>query len=222
MLAAGLTPRPTLMSVYDLSTTDALLSTTRSVRRRLDTQKPVPRDIIDECLSLSMQAPTGSNEQDWGWIVVTDAKKRAALADFYNKGARPYLLGGDPNPDIDPQTRRVFSSAVYLMKILKDVPVHVIPCISALPEDASRASWASSMGSIFPAVWSFNLALRARGLGTVLTTLHLGYEKQVAELLGIPDEVMQVGLLPVAYTKGTDFKPVKRKPLDDIVHWERW
>ena len=210
------------MSVYDLSVTDALLSTTRSVRKRLDTGKAVSREIIEECLTLSMQAPTGSNEQGWSWIVVTDAGKRQALADFYNKGARPYLLGGEPNPDIDPQTRRVFSSAVYLMAILKDVPVHVIPCITALPDNASRASWASHMGSIFPAVWSFNLALRPRGLGTVLTTLHLEYEREVAELLGIPGDIMQVGLLPVAYTKGTDFKAVKRKPLDDIVHWESW
>ena len=210
------------MSVYDLEVTDALLSTTRSVRRRLDTEKPVSRAIIEACLTLSMQAPTGSNEQDWSWVIVTDAKKREALANFYNKGARPYLLGGKPNPDIDRQTRRVFSSAAYLMKILKDVPVHVIPCIGALPENASRASWASQMGSIFPAVWSFNLALRARGLGTVLTTLHLGYEREVAELLGIPKDIMQVGLLPVAYTKGTDFKAVKRKPLTDIVHWENW
>lgn len=210
------------MSVYDLAVTDALLSTTRSVRKRLDTERPVSRDIIEACLTLSMQAPTGSNEQDWSWVIVTDAKKREALANIYNKGAHPYLLEGKPNPDRDPQTRRVFSSAVYLMEILKDVPVHVIPCISALPDNASRASWASQMGSIFPAVWSFNLALRARGLGTVLTTLHLEYEREVAELLGIPQNVMQVGLLPVAYTKGTDFKAVERKPLKDIVHWENW
>ena len=207
---------------YDLSITDALLSTTRSVRKRLDTERAVPREIIDECLALSMQAPTGSNEQDWCWVVVTDPDKRAALADLYNKGARPYLLEGEPNPDIEPQTRRVFSSAVFLMDILKDVPVHVIPCIRAIPENSSRATWASVMGSIFPAVWSFNLALRARGLGTVLTTLHLGYEREAAELLGIPSHIMQVGLLPVAYTKGTDFKPAKRKVLDNIVHWESW
>ena len=210
------------MSVYDLTMTDALLSTTRSVRKRLDIEKPVPRDVVDECLALSMQAPTGSNEQDWSWVVVTDAKKRKALADIYNKGARPYLLGGEPNPNIDAQTRRVFSSAVYLMKILAAVPVHVIPCINAVPNDSARSTWASVMGSIFPAVWSFNLALRARGLGTVLTTLHLEYEREAAELLGIPDNIMQVGLLPVAYTKGTEFKPAKRKPLADIVHWENW
>ena len=210
------------MSVYDLSITDALLSTTRSVRKRLDTERPVPREIIDECLALSMQAPTGSNEQDWCWVVVTDPEKRAALADLYNQGARPYLLDGEPNPDIDPQTRRVFSSAVFLMDILKDVPVHVVPCIPAVPDNASRATWASAMGPIFPAVWSFNLALRARGLGTVLTTLHLGYEREAAELLGIPADIMQVGLLPVAYTKGTNFKPAKRKSLDNIVHWESW
>ncbi|MDA1101586.1 MAG: nitroreductase family protein [Proteobacteria bacterium] len=215
------------MTEFDLSMTDALLSTTRAVRKRLDLQRPVPRTVINECLELSLQAPTGSNRQGWSWIVITDANKRAALADLYRKGAGSYLqdavqesaaLGGDS------QDSRVFSSALYLAERLQDVPVHVIPCISVahMEENPPRAAWAGVMGSIFPAVWSFQLALRSRGLGSALTTLHLRCEDEANALLGVPDGVMQVALLPVAYTIGTDFKPAKRPPASEIVHWEQW
>lgn len=209
------------MSVYDLDITDALLSTTRSVRKRLDLDRPVPKDVVLRCIELSTQAPTGSNRQNWRWVVVTDEAKRRAIRDAYNKGARPYL-GAKTATDAD--TNRVFDSARYLMDVLHRVPVHVLPCIEVEqpPRGDSLAEWASLMGSIMPAVWSFNLALRARGLGTVLTTLHLGYAAEVAELLGIPDNVLQVALLPVAYTVGTGFKPAKRPPIEEIVHWEQW
>ncbi len=213
------------MSVYDLDTTDALLSTTRSVRKRLDLDKPVSRDIITRCIELSTQAPTGSNQQNWRWMVVSDADKRKELADIYNTGAAEYLGVGDDVLTVeDAQTNRVLDSARYLMTILHRVPVHVIPCIKvdATPETSSVNYWASVMGSIMPSVWSFNLALRARGLGTVLTTLHLGRASEAADLLGIPDNVMQVGLLPVAYTVGTDFKPAKRRPVEHITHWDSW
>lgn len=214
------------MSVYDLSITDALLSTTRAVRKRLDLEKPVPEQVIRECLELTLQAPTGSNRQGWRWVVVTDADKRAALADLYRKGVGSYLTDAQKQADAEnrAQDGRVFSSAQYLADNMQDVPVLVIPCIRAehVPENPPRRVWAGLMGSIMPAVWSFQLALRARGLGSVLTTLHLAYEAEAAELLGIPEGIMQVGLLPVAYTKGTDFKPVKRPPLDTVLHWNQW
>ena len=214
------------MSVYDLSVTDALLTTTRSVRKRLDLEKPVSRDLIMRCIELSTQAPTGSNQQNWRWMVVTDDQKRRALADLYYKGAIEYLgnSADDGASSSDAPTSRVFDSARYLLDVLKDVPVHVIPCIEvdAAPTTNSVSYWASVMGSIMPAVWSFNLALRARGLGTVLTTLHLDYAKDVSDLLGIPDNVLQVGLLPVAYTVGTEFKLAKRVPLKNIVHFDTW
>ena len=214
------------MSVYDLSITDALLSTTRAVRKRLDFEKPVPRRIIEDCLELALQAPTGSNRQGWRWIVVTDAETRMALADLYRKGAGAYLDDAyrEATASGATQDSRVFDSARYLAARLQDAPVHVIPCILAdhIPADAPRRAWGGLMGSIYPAMWSFQLALRARGLGSVLTTLHLKYEDEAAALLGIPDNVIQAGLLPVAYTIGTDFKPAKRRPLDEIVHWEKW
>ena len=203
------------MSVYDLSVTDALLSTTRSVRKRLDLQRPVPRQVILDCIALSQQAPTGSNSQGWRWVVVTDPDKRRTLAEIYQRVAAAYLApesaGAIANGDR--QTARVFDSAVYLMEHLHEVPVHVIPCIYAEPGDRTSVEhWAALMGSIYPAVWSFNLALRARGLGTVLTTFHLQHAGEVAELLGIPDGVLQAGLLPVAYTLGTDFSAPPSDP----------
>ena len=210
---------------FDLSVTDELLSTTRAVRKRLDLERPVPRELIEECLELAVQAPTGSNSQGWRWIVVDDAEQRKGLAELYRKGAEGYLTGAaaEAHQGGDAQTKRVFSSAVYLMEHLHEVPVHLIPCIQGRPpEGAPAAMMAGLFGSIFPAVWSFQLAARARGLGSALTTLHLVHEKEAAELLGVPDDVLQVALLPVAYTKGTDFKRANRPPVSGITHWNGW
>ena len=215
------------MTVFDLAVTDALLSTTRAVRKRLDLTREVPREVINECLELSQQAPTGSNKQGWSWIVVTDPAKRAALADIYRKGAGTYLQEAEVDAagmNDSGQNTRVISSAQYLAECLQDGAVHVIPCINVehMVQDPPPAAWAGVMGSIFPAVWSFQLALRARGLGTVLTTLHLRAEEDAIELLGIPDGVQQVALLPVAYPVGTEFKTAKRPPVSEITHWEQW
>ncbi len=207
---------------FDIAMTDSLLATTRAVRKRLDLERPVPRAIIDECLELAVQAPTGSNSQTWRWVVVDDAGRREALADLYRKSAEPYLATARDQAR-DAQSQRVFDSAMYLMDHLQEVPVHVIPCVAGRPPEGSPTIMLGGLfGSIFPAVWSFQLALRARGLGSTLTTLHLVQEKAAAELLGIPDDVMQVALLPVAYTKGTDFKPAKRPPVAKITHWNTW
>jgi nitroreductase len=207
---------------FDLSVTDALLSTTRAVRKRLDLERPVPREVLLECIGLSQQAPTGSNAQTWRWLVVTDPGKRAALAEIYQRGGKAYLEQARQQTS-DGQTRRVYESAFWLLEHLGEVPVHVIPCVlGRLPESAPTVATASTFGSIFPAVWSFQLALRSRGLGSVLTTLHLFAEAEAAKLLGIPENVTQVGLLPVAYTKGTDFKVAKRPPPESITHFDQW
>ena len=214
------------MAGFDLSVTDKLLTTTRAVRKRLDLSRPVPDQIIRDCLELTLQAPTGSNKQGWRWIVVTDAAKRAALADIYREGAGTYLTESQKKAEAagKVQDGRVYSSAQYLADNLQDAPVHVIPCIRVdhLPPNPPQRVWAGLMGSIMPAVWSFQLALRSRGLGSTLTTLHLSNGEKAAELLGIPEGIMQVGLLPVAYTIGDDFKPAKRPPLDDVLHWNTW
>ncbi|UGT65215.1 nitroreductase family protein [Nocardia asteroides] len=209
---------------------DELLATTRAVRKRLDLDREVPLEVVRECLELAVQAPSGSNRQGWHWVVVTDPAKRKALGELYRRGfeayrADPGYLGtkvsGDP--EVDASRRRVASSAEYLAEKLGEVPVLLVPCLSGRVDNAPSAASASYWGSLFPAVWNFCLAARSRGLGTTWTTLHLGYEREAAEVLGIPyEKVSQGALLPVAYTKGTDFKPAARTDLDRIVHVDSW
>ena len=210
---------------FDIAQTDELLATTRAVRKRLDFGRPVPRAIINDCIALSQQAPTGGNSQGWRWVVVEDRERRASLAELYRKAAAAYLEaeGNKAREAGDKQTLRVFDSALYLAENLQHAPLHVIPCLLGRPsEDAPIVSVAAMMGSIFPAVWSFQLALRSRGLGSCLTSLHLMYEKEAAALLGIPSDVIQVALLPVAYTKGIEFKRANRPDPSSIVHWDSW
>ena len=210
---------------FDLAMTDELLATTRAVRKRLDLDRAVPRAVIEECLELAVQAPTGSNRQTWRWLVIDEAATRAALADIYRACAQDYLLAAHAAAQQggDAQNIRVFDSAMWLAENMGGVPALVIACVEGrLPDGGPAMAAAGYFGSIYPAVWSFQLALRARGLGSTLTTLHLLREAEAAALLGIPEDVMQVALLPVGYTKGTDFKRAKRPPVSEITHWNRW
>lgn len=206
---------------FNLEETDRLLSTTRAVRRRLDLDRPVERSVITDCLRLAVQAPTATNRQTWRWMVVTDAAKRAEIARIYGEVGASYLAHKAETTE-EPQTRRVYESASALTSILHRVPVHVIPCVAEEVDMDNFGSAAATFASIIPAAWSFQLALRSRGLGSVYTTLHLFQADQVAALLGIPDGVTQLALIPVAYTVGTDFKPATRPPVEDITYWDTW
>jgi nitroreductase len=203
----------------DTAVTDHLLSTTRAVRKRLDLDRPVEPEVILECLRLAIQAPTGSNSQGWRWVVVTDAAKKAELARIYEEGGGDYLRR---NATSTGAQGRVYSSAAYLLDVLHKVPAMVIPCIEGRVDGAANGQAAGFYGSILPAVWSFQLALRSRGLGSAWTTLHLAKEKEAAAVLGIPDTISQVALLPVAYTIGDDFKPAERRPVEEITYWDTW
>jgi nitroreductase len=207
--------------MMDLHTVDELLSTTRAVRKRLDLNRPVERDVILECLRLAIQAPTATNEQSWRWMVITDADKRAAIGEIYRSIGGQYMAHVARSAP-DPKTRRLFEDGGLLAEILADVPVHVIPCIERRFEGTSLPTAASTWASIIPAAWSFLLALRSRGLGSVWTTMHLAKEREVAELLGIPETVTQAALFPVAYTIGTDFKLASRPPVETITSWNNW
>jgi nitroreductase len=206
--------------VADL-TVDELLTTTRAVRRRLDLDREVPRELILECIAIAQQAPTGGNSQGWGFVVVTDADKRARLAELYRRTSDSYLRAAGERAN-DEQTRRVYESAVYLADELHRVPVHVIPVIQGRVDGQPNALAAGLYGSIIPAAWSFMLAARARGLGTAWTSLHLPHEQEAAELLGIPSDYTQVALIPTAYYTGTSFKPAWRPPAASITHWDAW
>lgn len=210
---------------FDLAETDKLLSTTRAVRKRLDLEREVEREVLLECIDLSQQAPTGGNRQKWHWVVVTDPEQRRELGRIYQDASAEYFANppaSDGNHFDPAQQERVRSSSHYLRDVMPEVPALVVPCAEGRPEQAPIATQASFYGSIVPAIWSFMLALRARGLGSCYTTLHLNEQQRAADLLGIPDGFTQLALLPVAYTKGTDFKPVKRPPVERIVSFDRW
>ena len=208
--------------------TDKLLTTTRSVRKRLDLTREVEPQVIQGCIDIAMQAPTGTNAQNWAFVVITDPAKKKFIADAYRNGGEmmagsgypPPLEPGDPREHVMP---KVMESAGYLGEILEQVPVFVIACVRGRVESVPMViAQASTYGSILPAAWSFMLALRSRGLGTAWTTIHLFQEKPISELLGIPDDWTQTVLFPVAYYTGDDFKPAHRLPSDTMTHWDSW
>ena len=200
---------------------DEVLTTTRAIRRRLDLDRPVSREVVLECLQLAVHTPTASNSQDWRWVVVTDAELRREIAEIYRSCGADYLAQAAAAAT-DDETRRVYEGALYLADNLARVPVFVIPCIARRFDGAPNGVAASAYGSIMPAAWSFLLALRSRGLGSVWTTLHLFREADVARLLGIPDDVTQVALFPVAHITGDTLRPAARPPVEDVVHWDGW
>jgi nitroreductase len=202
---------------------DEVLTTTRSVRKRLDLTRPVERDVIVQCIEIAHQAPTGSNMQGWRWMIVDDGAKKAAIADLYRANYFPYINREDA-PARNAQGERIQSSSTYLAEHLHEVPVFVIPLIAGrLDVGTPTFTQASAWGSLLPAVWSFMLALRERGLGSAWTTLHLPNERETAELLGIPFEsYTQAGLFPVAYTIGTEFKPATRVSAQKFIRWNEW
>jgi nitroreductase len=210
----------------DRVATDKLLTTTRSVRKRLDLTREVEPQVIQDCIDIAMQAPTGTNAQNWAFVVISDPAKKKFIADAYRNGGEmmagsgypPPLEPGDPREHVMP---KVMESAGYLGEILEQVPVFVIACVRGRVESVPMViAQASTYGSILPAAWSFMLALRSRGLGTAWTTIHLFQEQAISELLGIPADWTQTVLFPVAYYTGDDFKPAHRLPSDTMTHWK--
>lgn len=214
----------------NLDVVDHLLTTTRSVRLRLDLTRPVEPEVIERCIEIASQAPSGSNTQGWRFMVITDPEKRAAIAELYKKSYYTYINSPDgplakkraEDPYPTGQMTRVRNSSQYLADHMHEVPVLILCCIKGRPQSPIPFAQAGFYGSILPAAWSLMLALRARGLGAAWTTLHLRYEKEVAGLLDIPENVSQAVLLPVAYFKGEDFKKAKRLPARDLTYWDTW
>ena len=221
---------------------DHVLTTTRAVRLRLDYDRPVPVEVIGECLQLALQAPTGGDAEDWRWVVVSDPERKARLAEHYlaayeehvlkplrsaegtgNREIQGRLGGVGADGQVSDRVRRVLRGADHLARTIGSAPYLVIPCATRPDPAKGGPGTASALyGSIYPAVWQFNLALRARGLGTVITTPHLYRARQTAEILGIPEDALQITMLPVAYTKGTAFKAAKRRPVNQVAYLDRW
>ncbi len=208
---------------------DHVLRTTRSVRLRLDFERPIDPAVIEECLEVALQAPTASNSQQWQWVVITDPDKISAVADIYRKSFQ-VLIDRPPEqrPSYGPddsrtqQSEKVTRSAMYLAAEMHRCPAMLIACINGRIEQLPATAHAGVYGSILPGAWSFMLAARERGIGMAWTTIHLRNEADVAELLGIPDDVTQTVLFPMAYFSGEDFKPAPRLPLSEVVHWNAW
>jgi nitroreductase len=212
---------------FDLAQADKLLTTTRAVRKRQDLSRPVPREVVLECIQLACQAPAGGNIQRWRWVVVDDPDLKESVAGVYRRAFDPYMdvqrQAVEKVGRTDRSTMNIIDSSTYLAQHLHEVPVLVIPCmLDRVPANARQGLMAGYYGSILPAVWSFSLALRSRGLGSAWTTLHLEYEDEVADLLGIPHTVSQVALLPVAYTIGDEFKPGTRRDAAEVTYWNGW
>jgi nitroreductase len=208
-------------------TPDELLTTTRAVRKRLDLSRPVPLELVRECLEIALQAPSGANRQRWQWMVVVDAGVRHAIGEIYRERAENYAASDTyvsklhaDDPDRSRVQQRVGTSTEWLAERMGQVPVLLIPCLKA--GELRAGNQASLWGSLLPATWSYMLAARARGLGTAWTTLHLGREKEVAELLGMPDNIHQAAIIPTAFYTGDTFKPAPREPLDKVLHIDKW
>ena len=214
----------------DISAIDHILTTTRAVRKRLDLDRPVEPELLERCIEIALQAPSGSNRQGWHFVVIDDPAKRWDLAEIYRTSfaayaAKPPIKPRPVQPDQEQgaaQALRVRMSATYLAENMHKVPVMIIPCIEGRVENADLSVQASLYGSILPATWSLMLALRARGLGTTWTTLHLAHEREAAKVLHIPTNVTQVALIPVAYFKGADLRSANRLPARTVTHWNTW
>ena len=219
------------MTVLPL-TPDELLTTTRSVRKRLDLTRPVPMDLITECLQIALQSPSGGNSQGWHWLVITDPETRAAIGELYRRSTERYLAarqrqaqqgGGSPPGSAAAKTMlRIRDSSAYLGQHMRDVPVQVIACIEVNAPWEADGNQAGLWGSVLPAAWSYMLAARARQLGTAWTTLHLAYEKEAADILGLPSNIRQGVLIPTAYYTGETFRPAPRRPVQEVMHLNHW
>jgi nitroreductase len=226
----------TVETALPISDFETVLTTTRAVRRRLDFDRPVEESVVLDCLRIAVQAPTGGNAQDWRFVLIGDPEVKAAVAAVYRDCfeeyvARPLAAAGYAAPEVrgrldtSPAAERMLEGARYLADNIGRAPWLLLACATRPDPSAdltASGTVSAVYGSVYPAVWSFCLALRSHGLGSIITTLTVNEPERVAEILDIPDGVTQCCLLPIAYTVGLDFKPAPRRPLDEVLFRDGW
>ena len=204
------------------------IQTARALRRYKP--DPVPDEVIGKILDAGIRAPSGSNQQNWVFVVVKDAAKRKKIGEIYKKAGgilfKLYETRSRPEHMDDKQYTTLMTSASYLVDHMGDAPVHLFACLRTeggappanLPPDvanAMRTMVRIGGSSIYPAVQNIILAARAYGVGTVLTTIHIFFEDEVKALLGLPADIQTYALLPMGYPINK-FGPVKRRPVSEV------
>lgn len=218
-----------------VSDVDEVLTTTRAVRRRLDLARPVPHGLVEECIAIAQQAPIAENAEVCRFVVVDEPAVRAEMAGVYRRAVQEFVLEplrrrseerksrGEPSRELPPRMQRIMASAYHLVEHLHEVPVLILAgSVDRAPREPLDAHASGFWGSVYPTVWSLQLALRSRGLGSSLTCIHLHLADEMAKVLSLPETFHQAALLPVAYTVGLDFKPAPRLPLEEVVRWNGW
>ena len=195
-----------------------VMRTQRAVRRW--TAEPVPDEVIERVIRAATWAPSGSNLQPWGFVVIRDAKRRELIAEAIRESFKQFS-GRLPDPDEieDATQRRMIRGAVNLFGNFAAAPVLIIPCLVAAQSPAPEGLLAGS--SIYPSIQNLMLAARAEGLGTVLTTPQDGIMETLRSEIGIPEEAAPVAIIPMGWPD-VNFGPVTRRPLEEFLHWERW
>ncbi|MEZ5219244.1 MAG: nitroreductase family protein [Ilumatobacteraceae bacterium] len=206
---------------FDLDEIDRLLTTTKQVRKRLDLTRPVEHEVLLECIELANHAPMGGNLERNRWMIIDDEASKSFIAERFAAVGRPYLAM-NAEARSDDRSQKVIDSAEFLVDHLAEVPALVLAMRLDRPPVDSQGGAAAYYGSVVPGVWSFQLAARARGIGSAWTTFHLEHEAEVAEHLGIPSSVTQVCLLPVGYYTGDTFTPAPRRPAAEVTYLNRW
>jgi nitroreductase len=215
--------------MMDTANVDHALTTTRTVRKRLDLTRPVDSQIIRQCIEIATFAPSGSNRQGWHFVVIDDPEVKRQIGAIYKRSFDLYLASQRGSlakaPAADPartQLEKVLDSATYLSEHMGEVPALILVCADGRTENAGPMAQAAFYGSVLPAAWSLMIALNARGIGSAWTTLHLRYESEAAAVLGIPDTVTQAVLIPIGYLKDGPSGKAARKPAADRTYWNRW
>jgi nitroreductase len=202
-----------------------IMYSTRAMRRLKP--DPIPEETLKKIVDAGTRAATGRNRQDWAFILVRDAELRRFIRDYYwNTWQQLRAKGTISMTDLPPAQQRMLNAAADLAAHLDEAPVLLLACapkeytpLAAMGNP--RASVMAEHGSIFPAVQNILLACRASGVGATLTTIHCFFEDALKRKLGIPDTMEIAAMIPMGYPQGK-FGPVTRRPVEEVIHWDRW